>query len=129
MLQNQGDIQTEVEASLALAKAFDMEDLRCPPHSNEYLDANNNNETYIDNAEDETEKLARIGFYIAEICRGRPMEQKHLDRGYTRKSVIYLLACNAYQLAKNIHKQSFISEESSVSTESCKGSLTIGQNF
>jgi hypothetical protein len=126
MLQNQGDIQTEVDACLALAKAFDMENLRCPPHSNEYLITNNDNETFIDNAEGETEKLARISFYIAEICRGRPMDQKHLDRGYTRKSVIYLLACNAYQLAKNIHKESFIFKESSVSTESCKGSLTIG---
>ena len=121
-----GDIETEVRACLALARAFDRENIQCPPHSNQ-IDQGAK-EMSIDTKSKEIRNYAdemkgRLNA-MYDLITNAPLSPRETEHGRTREHLIYLLGCQIYSLAKAIHKESFFTKIQQGKAEPSEGSLT-----
>lgn len=106
-----GEIEQETIACLALADHYDRVD---GDHTDKGKSLISWNDDAIRLAQMGAEGIARTADKIAGLCRGLPMDDKHLADGYRREHIIYLYSCQLYQLAKKNSKESFMSEDQQV---------------
>lgn len=126
MIKLQGDIEAETRACLALAKLYDQEDIICPPHSNQMTD-NDISSTSIDcetQGDIKDAIMCRLNA-MHSLINNEPISELDKEQGNSREHLIYLQGCYIYQLAKQIHKESFITKDMQGKAEPTDGSLTI----
>ena len=103
---NDGDIDREVGILIKMAEAYDKGSLPSPlvqESEKEFSDY-----TYLGKKFAEREKLARKAQDLINLCRGQPMSETDKQLGYSRYEIMYLLSCQLYTLAKEMHKESFL---------------------
>lgn len=103
-----GEIEKETVACLALADHYNKVEGNYADKGKAFVSWNNNTNEL---AQMGAEGIARTADKIAGLCRGLPMDEKHLDNGYKREHIIYLYSCQLYQLAQKFNKESFINED------------------
>jgi hypothetical protein len=121
----EGDISTEVRACLALAEAFDKKDISCPPHNHmdDELEGKYGRRKKDKHRDLKSEMEGRLNV-MYDLINNRPLSHHDIRNGYAREHLIYLLGCQIYSLAKQIHKESFFTKTQQGLAEPCKGSLT-----
>jgi hypothetical protein len=121
----ESDINTEVRACLALAEAFDQKDISCPKHSHELqdeLESKYGKNKKKEHRDLKAEMEGRLNV-MYDLINNRPLSHHDIRNGYAREHLIYLLGCQIYSLAKQIHKESFFTAIQQGKAEPTEGSL------
>lgn len=118
-------MDTETEVCLALAKAYDTEDLRCPPHTH-----SNNTKAKSPAIVKGAPKQHFRDIIVSkltvmyELINEMPLSEQQLETKQSRSYLIHQLGCELYELTKANHKESFFSAQSLVMAEPHGTSLT-----
>ena len=125
MIKLQGDIEAETRACLALAKLYDEEDIMCPSSMHSLIDKDKSQPHIHDETLGDIKDaiMCRLNA-MHSLINNEPITKQDKEHGYSREHLIYLQGCNIYQLAKQIHKESFITEDKQGKAEPTEGSLT-----